>query len=414
MIKTRSSERGQALIIIAAAIVGLIALTAISVDGGLAYLDRRSAQNAADTAALGAALTKIRNGNWLDAGLARAASNGYDNNGTTNTVEVYNPPISGPYTGNAEYIQVLITSHIKTYFAPVVGITQLTNKVQAVARARPPIPTPMGGGSAVFTLNTECTSGSSFIYQASAEVYLYGSGVYVNSPCSDAFKNQSGPGMYIDTCPGVQVVGDIQGGEAVHTTPDNASCKMTDVQPYPEPILPNLDPVCADMSTANITGGDTLNPGNWTGAFPPTGVTKLAPGLYCVHNGNFSLHAGDSLTGKGVLLYIIDGSVTLNGQTTIDLEAPTTDPYKGLLMYLPPSNDKTVSISGGGSVTMVGSILAPSSLISVTGSGSTDAPLNTQLVGKDVKFVGGSKITIRYIPDQQYQPPIPPSLQLAN
>ena len=45
------SERGQAIVLIAAAIVALIAITGLAVDGGLAFADRRQAQNAADSAA---------------------------------------------------------------------------------------------------------------------------------------------------------------------------------------------------------------------------------------------------------------------------------------------------------------------------------------------------------------------------
>src|SRR5512141_2701217 len=51
-------ERGQALVLIVFAIVGLIGLTGLAIDGGNAYSDRRHAQNAADTAALAAALSK--------------------------------------------------------------------------------------------------------------------------------------------------------------------------------------------------------------------------------------------------------------------------------------------------------------------------------------------------------------------
>lgn len=415
MKKTRISERGQALILVVLAIVGLVGITALSVDGGIAYLDRRNAQNAADAAVMATALAKIRNGDWRASGLARAASNGYDNNNTTNTVNVYQCTDSqancGIYQGNAEYYQVIIVSHVKSLFAPVVGIRQVTNQVNAIARARPGYPMPMGAGSAVFTLNKDgCNSA---VYQASAQVHLYGSGMYVNSTCESAFKNMSGPGMYVDTCPALQVAGGIQGGEAVHGTPDSSACKKTGVEPYPEPILPNFD--CDALPDATIQAdGHTLSYGNWNGAFPPTGVTDLQSGIYCVHGGNFTLHAGDRLIGRQVILYIIDGSITLNGQATIDLEAPTSGDYRGLLIYLPPSNDSTVSISGGGSVTMIGSILAPESLISVTGGGDASAPLNTQLVSKDVKFVGNSTIKITYVADQQYQPPIPPSLQLTR
>ena len=102
----KPSERGQALVMIAFAILGLLALTALSIDGGNVYSDRRNAQNAADTAVLATALSMIRNpddasSDWVvskQAGLNRAADNGYANDGTRSTVEVYLPPITGPYS----------------------------------------------------------------------------------------------------------------------------------------------------------------------------------------------------------------------------------------------------------------------------------------------------------------------------
>ena len=133
------NERGQALIVVVLAIVGLAGMVGLVVDGGNVFLDRRNAQNAADSAALASALTRIRGGNSLaGAAFEAAAQNGYDNNGITNTVEVHHPPIDGPNEGDVEYIQVIIVSHVKTYIAGVVGFDQLTNRVQAVARTKTP------------------------------------------------------------------------------------------------------------------------------------------------------------------------------------------------------------------------------------------------------------------------------------
>ena len=53
-------EKGQAIIIIAFAIVVLVGFAALAIDGGRVLSDRRHAQNAADTAAYAAALAKIK------------------------------------------------------------------------------------------------------------------------------------------------------------------------------------------------------------------------------------------------------------------------------------------------------------------------------------------------------------------
>ena len=54
------SERGQVLVFIALAIIGLVGITGLAIDGSSVLADRRHAQNAADTAALAGALTYIQ------------------------------------------------------------------------------------------------------------------------------------------------------------------------------------------------------------------------------------------------------------------------------------------------------------------------------------------------------------------
>ena len=77
----KKSESGQALIIIVFSILGLMGMSALAIDGGNAYVDRRRAETAASAAALSASITRIEGGNWRAAALAAAKTNGYDNNG---------------------------------------------------------------------------------------------------------------------------------------------------------------------------------------------------------------------------------------------------------------------------------------------------------------------------------------------
>ena len=92
---THKKERGQVLVFIMAGLIGFIAITALSIDGGNAYFNRRRAQNAADTAAMAAGLAKIRQlpssplTAWKDAGYSRATTNGFLQNGPRTTVVVY-------------------------------------------------------------------------------------------------------------------------------------------------------------------------------------------------------------------------------------------------------------------------------------------------------------------------------------
>src|SRR5688572_8056840 len=130
----KKSEKGQALVIIALAAVGLFAFTALAIDGSRVFSDRRHAQNAADTAVLAAALAKIRTPDYPPnppgapdaaarvAGYNRAVSNGYENDAdSTVQVNICNEPgLAFPCEGVpagadlSQYLQVVIELNTPT------------------------------------------------------------------------------------------------------------------------------------------------------------------------------------------------------------------------------------------------------------------------------------------------------------
>ena len=77
MKRRNPTQRGQALILIALAIVGLVGFTALAIDGSIIFSNHRHSQNASDTAAYAGALSYVRNttGTWKQAALDRAADN---------------------------------------------------------------------------------------------------------------------------------------------------------------------------------------------------------------------------------------------------------------------------------------------------------------------------------------------------
>ncbi len=148
----KSTERGQVLVLIVLAIVGLFAFAALALDGGMLLLERRRAQNAADASVMAAALAKIQGTNLFTIALQRAASNGYGTIadyctpvwpdclmgiGELWTIQVNNPPRSGDYAGNSSYVQVRITSEVKSAFAHLVFSGPLQTTVEAVSRVWP-------------------------------------------------------------------------------------------------------------------------------------------------------------------------------------------------------------------------------------------------------------------------------------
>ena len=197
MNKKTFSEHGQALVIVALAMIGLIGITGLAIDGSIVLADRRHAQNAADTSVLAGALAKIQAQESVSelearapmrlAALDRAESNGYTNNLITSTVEVYtcdevDASCAAPYAGDSDYVQVLITSHVNTYFAGLIGIPQLHNRVQALALADDDDTGPMFDGNAIVALApTGKGCDGEFIVGGSGTVTIKGGGVFVNS-----------------------------------------------------------------------------------------------------------------------------------------------------------------------------------------------------------------------------------------
>ena len=402
-----NNERGQALILIAFAAVALFAFAALAIDGSIIYSDRLHAQNAADTAALAAALAKTRQQAYAPVAFSRAASNGYNNNATTNVVEVYlcTDPLATctalPAGADpSEYIQVKITSHVKTFFARVIGRNEVTNRVNAVARASPSKFEEMYAGNAVVSLAPdECKA---VVYQGNADSTITGGGILVMSKCDDsAFFNNSAAAQL--TAPSLCSLGGIDyrpGAINIPSILQGSACN-----PPSSIVEPN--PECTDNASKN---GNTLSPGRWTGQFPPNGVDTLKPGIYCV-DGDFRLNGGDSLTGDGVIIRLDDGVVSWNGGATVHLSAPTEGSYPGLLMYLPSSsNCSTVTLNGNSFSTIVGSILAPCSDVTVNGTG--DSGIEGQIIGYTVDISGTSGTDIHYVDELNWDAPTLPTVKL--
>ncbi|MCF6277178.1 MAG: pilus assembly protein TadG-related protein [Anaerolineales bacterium] len=409
MLNRYKSEQGQAIVLIAIVIIGLVGITALAVDGGAVFVDKRHAQSAADAAAFAAALAKIKGNDTYNAGYIMATNNGYDNDGLSNVVSIHNPPISGSYTGNDEYIQVIITSNVNTSFAPVVGVEEITNSVEAVARAKPATRQEMFSGNAMVAL---AESDRGLEIKGSPEVTTIGGGIFVNSSSRSALFVR---GASTVTAPSINVVGgvSIEGAVTIVPTPTTGVEQIN--WPMDEVVWPQ--PSCAGNATQN---GDSLSPGRYNGTFPPRNVQFLEPGVYCI-NGDFRLVARQSITGSDVLIYMESGDIWWDALAEINISAPTSGPYQGLLIYYMPPDDPCssrrgrpdVMINGRASSTFTGTVFAPSANVHITGRGNLDA-YHSQFIGCTIEATGNSELYIQYDDIQNYDVIIPPKIELAQ
>ncbi len=104
---------------------------------------------------MASALARVRGENFVQKAYECAALNGYNNDGASNTVQVFSPPIDGGHVGDIEYIQIIITSRVDTFFGGVIGQEIITNRVSSVTRTKTPELTEMIYGYAVVSLAPE-------------------------------------------------------------------------------------------------------------------------------------------------------------------------------------------------------------------------------------------------------------------
>ena len=105
---------------------------------------------------------------------------------------------------------------------------------------------------------------------------------------------------------------------------------------------------------------------------------------------------------EGVLFYVHSGGVTFNGGSTVKIGAMNNinEPIgiRGYLIYLPPTNNSPVKIAGNNDSHFIGTILAPSSLVTLDGGSDTSSllDLECQIIGYSIKVTGNGTLNITY------------------
>lgn len=397
-------EHGQAMILIVFAIIGLIGASALAIDGTRAFNDSRQADTAASAAALTAALTRIEGGNWRAAALAAAAANGYNNDGITNTVELNTPPLSGPYAGDSEYIEVILTSRMPTYFGRVIGIPTITSVAHVISQSKPSQLGEMFPGYALVSLapQSKCDKRRGFWIHSEATLTLVGGGLFVNSDNPKcAFMSFGSGSIRVLDASRITVVGgaDIQKPKLITPYPIE-----TGTAPIPYPPAYKLPVITCGSKIAKIdeeTG--EMTSGNWDeGIFPPEGVTVLGPGAYCLQD-DFVVSEGQVLQGNGVIIVMEAGNIHISGHAEIDLSAPKSGQNAGLLIYMPIDNAGLINLNGSDSSKYQGTILAPRADLRLNGMDSMrGAAYHSQIIAYYIEVDGTDNLEINYKDEQNY------------
>lgn len=109
---------GQVIVLLAVVAIGLIAMMGLAIDGGRLLFLRRDTQNAADAAAVAAARALCTARDPAPFALAAADANGFDNDRTSNWVDIYSPPIHTSFSIPSECVGCYVEVNVKAQIPP--------------------------------------------------------------------------------------------------------------------------------------------------------------------------------------------------------------------------------------------------------------------------------------------------------
>jgi Putative Flp pilus-assembly TadE/G-like len=427
MPKYESRQRGSAFLMIMLMAIPMFTAVGLVVDVGWAYYTRQTAHAAAESAALAAAQTALdgikAGGTYtcgsqglrcyndpnayscpattpnpvtttVDAACAYAAANGFATSGPNGQTVTVVANTTSPQLGvKVNYwVTVRIAQNNPLTFGAVLGGRFLNVGAHATAADILAVP-----ANCVIALDP--SAHGAVTVQGGADVSV-GCGVASNSSASDALA-VNGRVSTLDAS-SIAVVGNYTGSGTISPTPVTSAPPVAD--PYADLPVPSPSTPCtADPS---ITGGTvSLNPGTYCGiTISGNATVTFNTGTYILLGGGLSAGSSNTtLTGTGVTFYntcspapCAGGSsgyapISLTGNVTTTLSAPTTGPYSGILFYqdstvFNPQQDK---ITGNSSMSLTGALYFPKSNLLFSG-GSVATSGDTMIVADTVTFSGGS------------------------
>jgi Flp pilus assembly protein TadG len=413
-LKGLTGESGQVLPLAAIGMAVIISFLGLAVDVGHIRYVKRNLQLAADAAALAGALEvqSCLGANDCSA-LQAAAQNALTENGLSGstviancastagsglTVMVNNPACAlgaaDPNYNKSGYVEVIASESVPTYFARIVG----WNNVPISARAEA---SRTGGAACIYALDPSASGAISVDLLAS-----------ISSPCGIVDESSSSSAL---TCLLLSSINasyiNITGGAVSLLCSTSPSPKTSVAVPTPADPLAYLPkpsrPACGTSTGSpyhgapaalNIVGSATLYAdGAYCGGIniaPGANVT-FQPGTYVLTSSNgpggLSIDLLSNVSGTGVTFYNYGPSGGVNFPLTgvtlgsVDLVAPTSGTYSGILFFQDPQNTSTANISGTSALntTLEGAYYFPTARVTFALSGPANYNI---LVANDIDF----------------------------
>ena len=362
----------------------LLGMASLAVDVGLWYAHKRVVQSAADAAALGGALEVRRMGDLSTlqpAATEYATENGYKS--TEDTIDINSPPESGPLTGVANAVEVIVERPAPSFLSTLIHPGQTTIAARAVASS--------GTAEAcIWALNP--TASGAVTVSGNAQVNM-DCGIMANSSSASAIT-QSGASCI--NAASVASVGGASGG-CINPPPVTTNYVVDPMSSVSGPSWSGCD--YNNQIKANNNQTVNLTPGVYCNKITAQngGTINFASGLYVLNGAALTIH-GEAY-GTDVQFYLTENTaqndnITINAGSTVQLSAPgfEADLPAGVLFYQDRNSTAGINHTLNGQADMVleGILYLPNADVNFSGGGTAD-PTATVLVADTVSFTGNSE-----------------------
>ncbi|MER8461070.1 pilus assembly protein TadG-related protein [Mesorhizobium sp. M1300] len=377
-LRRRLGNNGNVAVVFALSLPVIVGGAGFGVETSYWYYSSLKLQAVADAAAYAGALEKVSGSDKsaiVSAVALSAASNGFA--ASAGTIEVFTPPSSGPNVAQ-KAVEVIVHQTLDRFFTSI--FTQ--NAVGAQARAVALIT----DASKACALSLNPSAPKAALFSGSSIIEMTGCSVMSNSIAADAIKLQGSANLQADCL--------ISAGGVSLNNPVTTVCASPITQ-----ALPAGDPF-ADLPTPPATIPcqnsrlSTLSPGTYCSGLSLSGNVALSPGVYVIQGGDFKANSNANISGDGVIIYLAGSSgVSMNGNATIKLSAPTSGTYSGVLFYGNKGNlTGSNTFNGTADSLLTGALYFPTQDVNYLGNFSGKGGC-TQVVASTLQWSGNTSIS---------------------
>jgi hypothetical protein len=232
------------------------------------------------------------------------------------------------------------------------------------------------------------TTGADFDNKGAASITLTNCGLIDDSSSGDAIDNS---GSLVLTAKSIGVVGNVTGGGTYSPTPTTGIARLGD------PLNLTAPSTAGCGGALSLSANTTISPGCYNGLTTSGSANiTLNPGLYVI-NGPVDLGGSATLQAasgdpSGVTIFF-NNTITINGAVTMQLSAPTTGAWNGILFFEDPADTAPFALTGAAASNLQGIIYLPSAKLDL--SGATAMTLYTAFVVNQLQNNGSIALTLR-------------------